>query len=114
MDATTLAHKMLEWGNLKAQLDTLTAEIEGAVLEIGETQTVGNVRASYSAGRKTFDYRAAADGHPMVDTATIALFTAMPDPKIDWRGICKHVGIPDVPFIQNEPSVMVKLLETEK
>ena len=41
------------WTSLRA------AGVEEAVKEIGKTQTVGNVRATFSAGRRTFDYGAA-------------------------------------------------------
>jgi len=112
MDATELARKMLEWERTKRALDLLDKEIQAAVLEIGKTQTVGNIRASYSAGRKNYYYQATADGHPWVSKATISLFTTIiPQTEtIDWRGICQHVGIEDISFMQSEPSVTVKLL----
>lgn len=108
IDLSSLAQTMLQWERAKKQLDDIETAIQDAVLQIGKTQTVGNVRASYSKGRKSYDYQAAADGHPMVSSATIELFTT---PKVDWRGICKRVGIDDVPFTQSEPNVSVKLLE---
>jgi hypothetical protein len=107
MNASELAQKMLEWEQIKRQLDTIGNEIEAAVLEIGKTQTVGNVRATFSNGRKTYDYQAAADGHPMVSDATKSLFSKT---VIDWQAICQHVGIKKVPFTQGEPSVSIKLL----
>ena len=112
MDMSELATKMLEWEKLMCAADTLAAEIEAAVLEIGKTQTAGNVRASYSGGRKSYDYQAAADGHKMVSEATICLFTCIVPQtyRVDWRGICQHVGIEDIPFTQSAPSVTVKLL----
>lgn len=61
MNATELATRMLEWETTQRAADALRAEIEAAVLEVGKTQTVGNVRATYSAGRRTFDYRAAVE-----------------------------------------------------
>lgn len=64
MDANELAKKMIEWGEKKAALDVLTAEIESEVLKIGKTQTVGNVRATYSGGRETKDYDAVKDQVP--------------------------------------------------
>ena len=56
VDVTELAHKMLEWQEAQARADLLKMDIEAAVLQIGKTQTVGNVRATYSAGRKSYDY----------------------------------------------------------
>ncbi len=112
MDARELALKLLEWEKLKLNLDALAAEIETAVLKIGKTQTVGNARASYSKGRRSYDYQEAADGHLHVSEATVSLFTTIipQTEKVDWRGICKHAGIDDVPFVQSEPKVTLKLL----
>ena len=61
MDASNLASLMLDYETMQRLADVLRAEIEAAVLELGKTQTVGNVRATFSAGRRTFDYQAAID-----------------------------------------------------
>ena len=113
VDMSVLAEMMLEWEKVKARLDELSVLIEDDVLKIGKTQTVGNVRASYSKGRRSFDYEAGAKDHPMVSDSTVKLFTVVPEtplPYVDWRGICKHAGIDDVPFTQGDPSVTVKLV----
>lgn len=107
MDATELAKKMLEWQEAQARADLLKMDIEAAVLAIGKTQTAGNVRATYSAGRKSYDYESAARESAFVSEATISLFTT---PSIDWRGVCKHAGIEDVPFTQSAPSVSLKII----
>jgi hypothetical protein len=109
MEASELASKMLEWERKKRELDALEDEIVQAVLAVGKTQTVGNVRATYSGGRKSYDYQAAADGHPMVSDATVELFTVVTS-RVDWKKICEHAGIDDVPFTQSEPSVTLKML----
>lgn len=111
MDAKELAAKMLEYSDAQVAANSLRAEIEAAVLELEKTLTVGNVKATYRKGRKTYDYKEAADGHVMVHDSTIALFTSTPEPRIDWRKICKHVGIDDVPFTQGEPSVSLALID---
>lgn len=112
IDMSALAMKMLEWERKQKEADLLRAEIEWAVMGIKRTQTVGNVRATYSGGRKAYDYQDAAYCHP-VSEATIELFTVTPAPKTDWRKICQHVGVEkdDIPFMQSAPSVRVKLLE---
>ena len=113
VDMAALAQMMLDWEAAKARLDELSALIEEDVLNIGKTQTVGNVRATFSKGRRSFDYEAGAQDHPMVSDATISLFTIVPEtpqPYVDWRGICKHAGIDDVPFNQGKPKVTVKLV----
>jgi len=98
---------MLKWESIKKDLAIYEDAIMDTVLALGKTQTVGNVRASYSGGRKTYDYQAVAEDHPMVSEATVRLFT---EPKVDWRGICKHAGIDEVPFTKSAPRVTVKLL----
>ncbi len=110
INMSELAKMMLQWELAQRKADEIKEAIQDTVLQIGKTQTVGNVRASYSAGRKSYDYKEAAYDHPMVGRATIELFTTTPVPTIDWRGICKHVGIDDVPFTQSEPRVTVKLV----
>ena len=105
MNMSELAARMLAWEETQRRADEMRAEIEAAVLALGRTQTVGNVRASYSAGRKSYDYEAAAK--PVADEETVARFTT---PKVDWKGICEHVGINEVPFTQAPASVSVKLM----
>jgi len=110
MDKSELAALMLQWESVQKRADKMKAAIADAVLQLEETQSAGNVRATYSGGRKTYNYQEAADGHPMVSEATVSLFTTTPEPRTDWRGICKHVGVEDVPFTTSEPSVALKLL----
>lgn len=113
VDTSDLAMKMLRWEEAQRFADELRGAIEDTVMQIGRTQTVGNVRATYSKGRKSYDYREAAlEGDVDVSNATIELFTVTPAPKTDWRKICEHVGVDkaDIPFTQSPPSVMVKLL----
>lgn len=108
MNATELAKAMLEWEEMQRKADELAEAIKNTVMKIGKTQTVGNVRASFRSSIKRYDYQSAADGHPAVREATLELFTKK---SIDWRGVCKHAGIEDVPFTQSEPSVSLKLLQ---
>ncbi len=112
MDARELALKMLEWEQLTRDANALSVKIRVAVLKLGKTQTVSYTRASYSGGRKKYDYQKAADGHTNVGEATVSLFTTIiPQTEtVDWHGICKHVGIDDVPFTKTEPKVTLKLL----
>ena len=108
MDKNELAQKMLEWGQRNAELAQLTAEIESAVLELGKTQNVGNVRASYSGGRKSYRYNEAGQTAP---PATIEQYTkVVTTQSVDWKAVCADAGITDIPFTQSEPSVTVKVL----
>ena len=110
MNASELAQAMLRWEQKRCEMDVLEAEIKAAVLAIGKTQTVGNVRASYSAGRKSYDYRGGIDGAGVLSDALDPYTTVIPATvSIDFRAACLGLGIVDVPYTQSEPSVTVKL-----
>lgn len=106
MNASKLALEMLRWEEMQREANALAAEIEAAVLEIGKTQTVGNCRATYSQGRKKFDYKTPGQ---VADMETIMLHTETVV-KTDWRAVCKAIDIKPEVVIQADPSVKVKLL----
>lgn len=105
MNASELAMKMLEWEEKRRDLDELEDEIKSAVLEIGKTQTVGNVRASFFNGKKKFDYETPGR---MADQMII---NANIHQTVDWRQVCKEADIEPHLEGQGEPAVRVKLLE---
>jgi len=108
MEAARLAQKMLDWGKRMEELAILTAEIETAVLEIGKTQNVGNVSASYSGGRKSYRYNEAGQTAP---PATIEQHTkVVTTQSVDWKSVCTDAGITAIPYTQSEPSVTVKVI----
>ena len=105
MEPNELARRMLEWQEAQAHADLLRIEIEAAVLELGKTQTVGSVRATYSAGRKSYDYEAAWRNE----------YDHLPSPMFqrvtyDYKSACIDAGIQDVPFTQGAPSVSLKVM----
>jgi len=110
VDSSELATKMLEWEKAKKALDALGVEIAAGVLAAGKTQTVGNVRASYSKGRKRYDYETPGQSATADMIAAHTTAPPRPAPKTDWRRVCKDAGF-DAPFTQGEPSVSLKLLE---
>ena len=107
-----LAARMLEWEETQRKADALKTVIETEVLALGKTQNVGNVRASYSGGRKSYDYRAAVLTYAEPDDGDLEPYTTIipATVKVDYRAACAGLGIEDVPFTQSEPSVSVKLL----
>ena len=138
MDNSQLAARMLDWEIMQRRADELRAEIEAAVLALGKTQTVGNVRATFSAGRRTFDYEAAvvnAIETGVLHTADLAPFEYFDidyfsvvesavaggllsgeylDPytkiKTDYASAVKVLGL-EAPVLEQKPaSVTVKLL----
>ena len=132
MDGSDLALLMLDWESTQRAADELKARIEAEVLTIGKTQTVGNVRATYSAGRRSFDYtedwRAHGYGTGVdieefqkvaydYEAAWVANNDDLPGEEhrritYDYRSAVKAAGIvdADIPCTQAPPSVTVKLL----
>jgi hypothetical protein len=133
MNASELAAKMLEWELKYRELDVLEQTIKSIVLEIGETQTVGNIRATYSKGRAKYDYETPgsqaekeiiglysevreqvnweelARSYDPSDTV-ITNFTSI-ETIINWRNVCRAADIEPLTVSQGEPNVRVKLLE---
>ena len=106
MNKSDLAKLMLKYEEVKRECDKLEQEIKNAVMYFEESVEVGNVRATLRAGRKTYDYEAAAVD-PRV-TADIVVNNS--DMKINWKGVCETAGIKDIPFEVSEPSVYIKLI----
>lgn len=113
MNASMLAEKMLEWEKKRRELDLLENWIKEQVLELGQTQTVGNVRASYSAGRKSYDYETAVNDWDKTHEYGLSddVLQKFTKHTTDWRGVCKHYNIEEIPFSQSEPNVYLSLLE---
>jgi hypothetical protein len=113
MNATELATKMLEWEKLKRQTLALETEIEAVVLELGKTQNVGNVRATFAKGRtsKTYDWspvEGRADPELVERYTTRETVTVT---KTDWEAVSKELGIDPVVIAKTgEPSVTLKLI----
>lgn len=94
MNATELAQAMLKWEELQRQAKELEESICQAVLELGKTQTVGNVRATFSNPRKSYNYEAAwnSDANPNKDK--IVEYQKI---SYDYTKACKDYGIKDIP-----------------
>lgn len=105
MDMGELARLMIEWEDGRKRLDVLESQITAAVLEHGKTVVVGNVAASYSKGRTTYDYAGAGKDAP---EEAIQLCT---EPTTDWRSVCALAHINPPVLKVTEPSVTVKIKE---
>ena len=106
----TLPELMVTWKAKTAELKALEQQIAEQVMTLRKTQDVGDVRASYSAGRKSYDYPAACKDVPqeVLDAYT----TIIPESrKVDYTALCKGEGI-EAPYTQSEPKVTLKLTAT--
>ena len=110
MNASELAIKMLEWEEAQRKANELAAEIETAVTEIGKTQTVGNVRVTYSKGRGKYDYEQAWQYHGMKTDVDIEDYKKV---TYDYTSACKDGKIVMDAFYHNTsgPSATIKLLD---
>ena len=112
MDSTQLAVAMLEYGKLMNQAKALEKDIKTAVLEIGKTQTVGNVRATFSKPRKTYQSweDAVLDNQP--DGFVQDDYIVFHDPTINWQKAGEDYKIERNSWIDEgkKPSVSVKLV----
>ena len=137
MDNSQLATLMLDWEITQRKADELAAQIKAAVLTLGKTQVVGNVRASFSAGRRTFDYRAAvlnAEANGLLEPGSLApwevekvdyfeavvsavqdgildsrYLTQFTSTEIDWAAAAKGLNLEAPVTGQTVPSVTLKL-----
>jgi len=104
---------MLEWQEAQAHADLLKMEIETAVLALGKTQSAGNVRATYSAGRKSYNYQAGfeeAVNAGLDPRALDPFITVIPETtRIDYTTACKTLEIAP-PFTQSAPAVSLKII----
>ena len=105
VDRSKLAMLMLRWEHVKRDLDDMARKIEAQVLALGETVVTGNVRATYSKGRRVFDYKGV---EPHVDEDLIELYTETVE-RTDWRAVCKAAGFEPEVLSEGSPSVRVKV-----
>jgi hypothetical protein len=110
MDPSRLAHLMLDWEDAQQYADKLRSQIEEQIELLGESVTVGNVRARYSRGRKSYDYEAACkDATP----EQVEKYTKIRK-SVTWRDLALYgleLDQDSIPFSQSDPSVSVKLLD---
>jgi len=109
MDKSELAKLMLQWETVKSRLDEIEQAIKDSVLQIGETVTAGNVKASYNKGRKSYEYNLIGKDAPRELVEEYTKVTT----NVNWRSlVIEGLGIPqdEVPYRQSEPSVTVKII----
>lgn len=129
MNASELASKMLEAEKLHNQLVGIEKEIEQAVLELKDSQKVGNVKAAYTNGRRELDWQPSALSAPQeviekytktsewVDyeqaceiakvSEDILIECTHYDKTTDYAAICKELKLEPVVVKEGVPSVKI-------
>ena len=111
MNLSALARDMLVWERKRRELDELEAAIKDSVLQLGKTQTVGNVRATYSNPRNSYDYEGGVEAAELDNETYNRLVGKHTKRTIDWRGLCKDEGIDPIVTPGSGPgSVSLKLI----
>ncbi len=115
INLSMLARLMLEWETKRQDLDDLEDAIKDLVLHLGETQTTGNVRATYNNPRNSYDYEGPCrlvleDEEPggRVNSAILE-HTKM---VTSWKSVCEAAKIEPIVTPGTGPgSVTLKLLK---
>jgi len=124
-DPADLAYALLIWGEVRTWMDGLEEVIQDAVIDLGETQVIGYVRARYSKGRDTYGYQQAVEetlqeylDDPNSDPrnaeavqSTIAGHTTETTTSTtDWKAVCAALKL-DAPVIKDGTASVKLLLE---
>ena len=118
VDRSELARMMLLWEQKAAELEALGESIKTDVLALAETQTVGNVTAKYTKGRRELDYQTPA--MVKVGPDEISPYqqyvpeTVIPAKTyVDWKKLCAELEIEPEVTKEGTPSVKIRLLGDE-
>jgi len=105
MNERELALAMLDWAELREQLEKLEEKIIPVVLEKKKTHVVGNVRARYYNPRKEYDYEKVGIHAPddIIEDHTDQYGA------VDWRKVCIDASITEIPYATGKASVALIL-----
>ena len=108
MNPTELAKLFIAYEEAQQKANAFRQMIETEVLALEKTQVVGNVRATYYSGKKTYDYGEAWFTHGRNTGVDIEDFQKV---TYDYKKACEAARIDKdlIPFTQSLPSVTVKL-----
>ena len=106
-NASDLAHALLNWETYRREMNAIESDITAYILDKKKSAQVGDVRATYTAGRKTYQWEQAARDHGFPP----GLLDQYEKPAYDWKGMCEHLGITqdNCPFTGPTPGVSIKL-----
>lgn len=111
IDRSALARHILKYEEKYRELKEMERAIEQAILQIGETQIVGNVEAKYRKGRVKRDYQKAVEDNYVPDYIKEKHKTVKE--YYSWKKICEEAEIDEdlIPSEVGEPSVSITVKE---
>lgn len=93
MDTIQLAQMFVQRAELAKQLAETDKAIQKAVLELGESQNIAGVKATYyKAGEETPDYESAVRSHPDFKAIDVAPYTTITE-TVRWKDIANALGL---------------------
>ena len=108
MNNLEFAKAMVRYEELHQEMKALEEQITAHVMNIGQTQSVGNVQAKYTNGRTEYDYTSITSFYPLDDLRDLINEHSTMVEKIDWRAICKAKDF--LPTVSKEPVPSVKIV----
>jgi len=107
MDEIHLARLFIQYAEKRNELEFLQHEIESAVLEIGETQSIAGVTAKYfKPSTETPDYKSTAINAKPTQEVIDGFSTKTETVTVKWKEVCAHLGL-DVPPGAEKPARVV-------
>jgi len=113
MNARELEGLLMEWDKARVILEDIETQIKDEVLIRGKTFSTHTVTASYSGGRRNFDWKGAGSQASADVIARHTVQPPLPDPVTDWKLVCKEAEI-EPSFTKGAPSVRVKAVKPKE
>jgi len=108
MDEIHLARLFIQYAEKRNELEFLQHEIESAVLEIGETQSIAGVTAKYfKPSTETPDYKAAAINAGATQEAIDRFSTTTSTTTTKWKDLCLDLNIEVQPGAEKPARVTI-------
>lgn len=105
MDSLKFAELMIEYERHYRRMKDIEELITPHVMKLEKSQSVANVTARYSGGRKVYDYEMAGSRAPkeIIEEHTELIR------KTDWRKVCEDAGVDEIP-LKSIPTPSVKII----
>lgn len=109
-----ISNLLQEYAALKKRLDEIDALIKEDVMRLEKSVSFGNVTATYTKGRGSYDYHAiASEANPPED-----VISACTEPKTDWKAVCDTIAVSEElrqkHYKHGTPSVSIKIKDGDK
>lgn len=92
LENLTLPQLMLLWGSLDSEVNRIAELIQVQVLQLKQTQTIGDIRATYGHGQGSYNYQmiAGSSGSLLTEGAgeMVRIHTTE---TVNWKAVCADI-----------------------